>query len=602
MVRLLAQLLRPYRWFLLIVLTAMLVQVGMTLLNPWPFKIIIDSVASNQPVPQWANWFLPMLGTGNIKMRIAMLAGAFAVVIAVVMAIAWYLNTYFSASIGQWVGNDLRLRTYHHLQRLSLSYYRTHQVGAILSTITDDVTTIQNFLSLSMLGMVVDLLTISGMLVVMFALHWDFALIAVAVVPFQIFFVIRIASTIQKATTEVRKRQSDILAEVQEDLESIEAVEAFEHEDLEERQLAATSRRAVEAALKARRVRALLVPVVTIPVAVCTAFVFWRGSSLFLAGAMSLGTLQVFVAYLIRFFAPVQDFVQQFDPIAQTTVAVQRIQALLNADTMIRERASAADPPPFSGQVAFERVAFNYDAASPLLRDISFTVDPGHLVGIVGPTGSGKSTVVSLIPRFYDADSGTIAIDGIDVRDLKLHGLRSQIGFVLQDTVLFRGTVHDNIAFGRPDATRQEVVQAAKLANADEFITRMPHGYDSLVGERGKTLSGGQRQRIGIARALIRDDPILILDEPTAALDAESEHLVMEALQRLMKGRTVLCIAHRLSTIRDADKIVVIKEGVVVEQGTHQELLAVNGVYAELHSIQYGEEPEKTDAGDPRPA
>jgi ABC-type multidrug transport system fused ATPase/permease subunit len=234
-------------------------------------------------------------------------------------------------------------------------------------------------------------------------------------------------------------------------------------------------------------------------------------------------------------------------------------------------------------------VAFGYDPAEPVLRDVSFTIQPGQLVGVVGPTGCGKSTIVSLIPRFYDASSGTIRIDGVDVRDYKLHGLRQHIGFVLQDTVLFRGTVRDNIAYGHPGATEDEIVHAARLANAEEFITRMAHGYDSPVGERGLTLSGGQRQRIGIARALIRNNPILILDEPTAALDTESEELVMEALERLMKGRTVVCIAHRLSTIRSADKIIVIKDGVVAEEGAHQQLIAHDGVYAELHRIQYEE-------------
>jgi ABC-type multidrug transport system fused ATPase/permease subunit len=268
---------------------------------------------------------------------------------------------------------------------------------------------------------------------------------------------------------------------------------------------------------------------------------------------------------------------------------------------VIPEHPEAIDPPEFRGQISFEQVAFKYDDESPILRDVSFTADSGQMIGIVGPTGSGKSTTVSLLPRFYDADSGVITIDGVDIRTVKLHGLRSQISFVLQETVLFRGTIHDNIAFGRPDATREQVVEAAKLANADDFISRMPHGYDSSVGERGMTLSGGQRQRIGIARALIRDDPILILDEPTAALDAESEQLVIEALKRLVKGRTVLCIAHRLSTIRDADKIVVLKDGVVVEQGSHQELLALNGVYAELHSIQYGEQSAQTGSRDVTP-
>jgi ABC-type multidrug transport system fused ATPase/permease subunit len=601
MVRLIAQLVRPYRRFLLIILAAMVVQVGMTLASPWPFKVIIDSVGSNHPVPQWVNWFLPLFSGGNIKMRIAMVAAVIVVIIAVANAIASYFNTYFSASIGQWVANDLRIRMYHHLQRLSLSYYQTHQVGAILSTITDDVTTLQSFASLSMLGMVIDVLTISGMLVVMFALRWDFALIAVAVLPFLIFSLSRIGSAIRKAIIELRKRQADIVAAVQEDLQSVETVEAFEREEIEERQLSEISRAAVQAALKTRRVYAFLTPTVSIPVALCTAFVFWRGSSLLLASTMTLGALQVFVSYLASFFAPVQDFSRQVDTLAQTAVAVQRIRTILDADTMIPERPDATDPQPFRGQIAFEHVAFRYDAESPVLRDITFTVHPGELVGIVGPTGSGKSTVVSLIPRFYDADSGTITIDGTDIRDLNLHGLRSQIGFVLQETVLFRGTVHDNIAFGRPDATREQVVEAAKLANAHEFITHMPRGYDTLVHERGTSLSGGQRQRIAITRALIRDDPILILDEPTAALDAESEHVVVEALQRLMKGRTVLCIAHRLSTIRNANKIIVIKDGVVEEHGTHQELLTLNGLYAELHRIQYGEDPARTNPGDVKP-
>jgi subfamily B ATP-binding cassette protein MsbA len=254
---------------------------------------------------------------------------------------------------------------------------------------------------------------------------------------------------------------------------------------------------------------------------------------------------------------------------------------------VIPEHPAATDPPPFRGEITFEHVTFGYDPAVPVLRDIRFTVSPGQMVGIVGPTGSGKSTVVSLIPRFRDPDAGRITIDGVDICDYKLRGLRSQIGFVLQDTVLLRGTVRDNIAFGRPDATEDEIVEAAKLANADEFITRMPECYDSLVGDRGLTLSGGQRQRIGIARALIRDNPILILDEPTAALDAESEQLVIEALERLMKGRTVITIAHRLSTLRNVDKIIVIKDGVVAEDGTHEELLALDGVYAQLHHLQY---------------
>ncbi|MBV9722711.1 MAG: ATP-binding cassette domain-containing protein, partial [Mycobacterium sp.] len=262
---------------------------------------------------------------------------------------------------------------------------------------------------------------------------------------------------------------------------------------------------------------------------------------------------------------------------------------ILDADAVIPERLDGIEPESLRGEIAFEHVSFGYDDEEPVLRDVCFTIKPGQLVGFVGPTGSGKSTVVSLIPRFYDANAGSITIDGVDVRDYKLHELRKHIGFVLQETVLFRGTIRENIAYGNPRATEDEIVQAAKLANAHDFITRMPHGYDSTVGERGLTLSGGQRQRIGIARAIIRDNPILILDEPTAALDTEAEQLVVEALERLMKGRTVITIAHRLSTIRDADSIIVLKDGVVAEYGTHEQLLALGGVYAGLHRIQYEE-------------
>jgi ABC-type multidrug transport system fused ATPase/permease subunit len=613
-VRLIGQLLKPYRWALVTILVAMLVQTGMTLLVPWPFKFIIDSVGGKHSVPQWLNSFSMLVGTGDItphptltdahptltddqKMRVALLAAAMVVLIAIVTSIANFFTTYFTASVGQLVANDLRKRTYHHLQRLSLKYYHSHRVGSILSTITDDVTTIQGFASQSTVGMLIDLLTIGGMLIVMFIMNVEFALIAAAVLPFMIFFVSHVRRAIEHATTEMRKYQADLVATAEEGLQAVETEQAYVHEEIEERQLADIGRMVVTAALKARRVRSLLTPVLTIPVALCTAFIFWRGTYLFVHHAMELGVLQVFSVYLAKFFAPVQDLSAQADTIAQTTVAVHRIRAILDSDTIIEERPDATDPPPFRGQIALEHVAFNYDAESPVLRDVSFTVEPGELLGIVGHAGCGKSTAISLIARFYDPDSGTVTIDGVDIRNYKVHGLRNQIAFVLQDTVLFRGTVHDNIAFGHPGATREEVVQAAKNANADEFIARMPDGYDSMLGERGVTLSGGQRQRIGIARALIRDNPILILDEPTAALDAESEHLVVEALQRLMKGRTVLCIAHRLSTLHDANKIVVIEEGVVAEQGTNEELLALNGLYAAFHRIQYGDQSAQASAG-----
>jgi subfamily B ATP-binding cassette protein MsbA len=489
------------------------------------------------------------------------------------------------------VANDLRHRLYHHLHRLSLKYYDTHQIGNMLSTITSDVGTIQSFASTALLSILIDSLTILGMVGVMLYLNFDFALIAVGVTPFLLLFVARLKKAVKKATHEVRKRQSDIVGVLQQGLESVRTVKAFGRQGTEEGRLDAASVESVKAALKARRVKSLMSPIVAVTVSLCVAFVLWRGAGLVLSKAMTVGALTVFLSYLKQFFKPVQDLASMTNVIAQAQVGMERMQAILDADTIIPQKPDARDPGKLKGEIAFEHVAFAYDPAAPVLRDINLTIKPGQRVGVCGPTGGGKSTVLSLIPRFYDPTAGRVLIDGTDATSYKLDPLRAQIGFVLQDTVLFAGTIRDNIAYGRLDAKPEEIIAAAKLANAHDFISQMPHGYDSLVGERGLTLSGGQRQRIGIARAVVRNSPILILDEPTAALDTESEKLVMEALEPLMKGRTVITIAHRLSTIRDADKIVVLKGGYVAEEGTHDELIQRNAIYAELYRIQSGTTP-----------
>jgi ABC-type multidrug transport system fused ATPase/permease subunit len=588
MVRLIADLLRPYRGSLATILATMLVQTAMSLAVPWPLKVILDNVVGSHRPPPWIGWLLPMLG-GDSKTHIAAAAGIVTVVIAAVTGIAFYVSNFATERLGQCVANDLRVRIFHRLQLFSLGFYDQTRVGTILSTIMTDVQTIQSFASVQTLNIVTDTFTIIGMVFVMFLLRWDFALIAVAVTPFLALFVWRVNALIKAATREVRKRQSELMATLQQGLEGIEVVQAFDRQDLEEQRMVRASEETVVAWLKARRVSSLLAPVVGLAVALCTGIVLWRGASLILAGVMTAGTLTVFLAYLAKFFQPIRELAVMSNSIAAVSVGFERIRAILEADWVVPERPTARDPQPFAGEIVFEHVAFGYDAAAPVLRDISFTIAPGQTVGIVGPTGSGKSTIVSLVPRFRDTDSGTIKIDGVDICEYRLHPMRQQIGFVLQDTVLFRGTVGENIAFGRPGATQEEIVAAAKLANADEFIVRMPNGYDSCIGDRGLTLSGGQRQRIGIARAFIRNSPILILDEPTAALDAESEELVIEGLKRLMHGKTVIIIAHRLSTIRDADRILVIKDGVVAEDGTHAELLALDGVYAHLHHLQFGQ-------------
>jgi len=593
--RLIRSLVRPYRGTLLIILSAMLVETAMSVAGPWPLKIILDNVVGSHKLSSWLDDFLRPVLSGGSKMQIAAAAAIAALIIAVLGAIASYVASYDTTSVGQWVANDLRLRTYHHLQQLSLSYYDSHQTGTLLSTITSDVQTIQGFASSSTLGIVVDLFTIVAMLFIMFRLNWDFTLIALAVTPFMLLLVSRFKKAVKKATHEVRKEQSKIVAVVDQGLQSMRVVKAFGRQDFAEKELAEVSRATVTASLKARRVKALLSPIVAVTVAFCTAIVLWRGSALIIAGVMTAGALTVFLSYLNKFFKPVQDLATMTNAIAQAAVGVERIRGILDADTIIPERPDAREPQALRGEIEFDHVAFAYDADAPVLTDVSFKVKAGQMVGVVGPTGCGKSTVVSLIPRFYDATAGAVKIDGADIREYKFHALRDQIGYVLQEPQLFEGSVRDNIAFGKSGVTEEQILEAAKLANADEFIARMPHGYDTMIGERGDTLSGGQRQRIGIARALVRDNPILILDEPTAALDTESERLVIEALERLMKGRTVITIAHRLSTIRDADKIIVLDGGVVAEQGTHEELLALGGIYAALTGSQFDTAPAKAD-------
>ena len=580
--RLIIDLARPYRGWFVIILLAMLVEAATSLAGPWPLKIIIDNAVGHRPVPVWLVRLIgPALASNGPALAAA--AALSIVLLAVLGGIASYVDSYYTESVGQWVANDLRLRLYNHVERLSFSYFDTHQTGVILSTITDDVSIVRDFVSSSTLSILVDLMTILGMLGLMFWLNWDFTLIVVAITPFLLVFVARFRRAIKRATHEVRRRQSDIVDVLQTGLESMRTVQAFGAQEIEAARLSDVSRATVRAALGARRVKSLLSPVVALIVAACTGLVLWRGAGLIVAGTMTVGSLTVFLTYLAKFFKPVQDLAKMTNAVAATNVGLDRIRSILDIGESIPEHPEAREPQPFKGAITFDHVTFSYKPDVPVLADVAFSITPGQFVGVVGLTGSGKTTLARLIPRFYDPTAGRILIDGVDIRDYTIEGIRRQIGFVLQDTALFRGTVSDNIAYGRPDATEEQIIAAAKLANADEFIARMPRGYDTSIGERGVMLSGGQRQRIGIARALVRDAPILILDEPTAALDTESEKLLMEGLDRLMRGRTVITITHRLNTIREANTILVIHQGIVAEQGTHDELLGVNGLYADLY-------------------
>ncbi|ULQ53744.1 ABC transporter ATP-binding protein [Flavihumibacter fluvii] len=577
-------LLRPYRKWLVIIFLTMLLETAMSLASPWPLKVIIDNVIGDQPLPFWLQWVEEM-SIGDNKMALAGIAALSMIIITAIDGLAGFFDNYYTESVAQYIASDLRQRIYHHLQRLSLTYYDSQQVGKLLSTITTDVSTIQDFAASTLLSMVIDAFTIIGMLGLMFYLNWDFTLIVVGVAPFLLLFIVRFRKAVKKATREVRKDQSEMVTVLQNGLESIRTVNAFGRQDKEEERLKKVSLATVDAALKARRIKSLISPVITITISICIAVVLWRGASLVLAGIMTIGSLTVFLSYLNKFFNPLKDLAKMTGNVAQATVALERIKEILDTELVIPEKKDARDPGVLKGDIVFEKVNFSYKSGIPVLHDIDLVIHAGQHVGICGPTGGGKSTIASLIPRFYDIDSGCIMIDGNDIRDYKLEGLRNQIGFVLQDTMLFYGTIRENIAYGKPSATEQEIITAAKLANADEFIQKMPLGYDTMIGERGLTLSGGERQRIGVARAVVRNAPILILDEPTASLDAESEKLVADALRKLMSGRTVITITHRLNTIIDTDKIFVIKNGKIIEEGKHEELMSMGKAYAELFHI-----------------
>ncbi len=583
-------LIRPYRWLLLLVLAAMLFETAASLAEPWPLKIILDNVVGTHHLPHWLARLLGGILGGAGPRQIVALAACSAIAIAAISGFASYVDNYFTEIVAQHVAHDLRMRTYHHLQRLSLAYYDKNQVGGLISTLTTDIGTVQTFASSGVLDILIDLFTVIGMLGLLFWLSWDFALLAALIAPFLLLFVSRFKRTLKKATQEVRKNEAEIVAVEMQGLQAQRVVKAYGRQDLEEGRLRGVSLAAVESALKARRIKSLLSPLTGLAVSVCTALVLWRGASLILAGALTAGMLTVLLSYLTKFFKPVRDLAKMANSVAQANVAVERINSIMKTDEEIVQRPNARAAKALRGEIVFEHVVFGYAAAVPVLRDVSFKIQPGEFVGIVGPTGCGKSTIISLIPRFYDPVKGRILIDGIDIRNYKVHSVRENLAIVLQDTMLFRATIRENIAYGRPGASFEEIIEAAKIADAHDFIQELPDGYNTLAGDRGLTLSGGQRQRIGIARAIVRNSPILILDEPTAALDIETEASVIEALQRTTKNRTVIMISHRLSTLRNASRIIVLKEGMIAEQGSHDHLMALGGIYEELFSTEMDKE------------
>ena len=582
-------LLRPHWKTLILALIAVLIEGAADLLEPWPVKIIFDYVIGSKPMPEWLA-DSASFAFGNGKTALLHFTAIAVVAIAIIGAFSSYAEKYLTTSVGQRVMHDLRRTVYNHIQKLSLSYHDQQKTGDLIGRVTSDIDAVQDFISSALLGILVNVLMIAGMLAVMFYLNWRFTLIALSVAPLLFLVVYSFTHRIKKATRAVRKKESDVLSMVQESLSAIRIIKAFAREPYEVQRFEKESLENVEMVLRARSIKAKLAPIVDVIVAAGTCLALWYGAQLVIAGTLTPGALLVFLLYLGKMYKPMRDLSKMTDTVSKADVGFERIREILNTEAQVRNLPRARPAPQFRGEIEFEHVCFDYGDGRPALEDVNLKIEQGQFAAIVGSTGGGKSTLISLIPRFYDPLSGRVKIDGQDIRNFKLRSMRQQISFVLQDTLLFRAPIWQNIAYGNPEASRDQIIHAARLANADEFIGRMPEGYDTMVGERGVTLSGGQRQRIAIARAIIRNSPILILDEPTSGLDAESEELVFDALRHLMQGKTSIVVAHRLATITRADIIFVIKEGRIIEQGTNSELLAREGVYAQLHQIQFRQE------------
>lgn len=587
-VRLCQQYLRQRWGFLLLALFAMLMQTALDLLGPWPLKIVFDNVLGEHKLQAPLADVLRSLGHGHLPTQFGLLnLMIFAMLVfALLDAVFTFWGGLLAASLGQRAVYQLRVRIFDHLQRLSIGFHKTSKAGDLSARLTSDIQSIQDMLSSGITTLITNVLTVVGVMVVVALIDWRFAILMLGATPLLLFVAGSYRVRIRQASRQLRKIEGQVGATAQEKLSAIQVIQAFAHEDEEARQFARQTRESLDAGLVVSQLQSELSPLVDLAGVLAVAVLTWLGAQEVMSGRITLGYLLLFITYLRSILSPVRQLAKLSTQISKADASAERINEILNIEPDVRDIPGSRHAPTLRGAVAFEGVTFSYDQRTPILRDVWLRVEPGMTVALVGSTGSGKTTLMSMIPRFHDPLEGRILLDGIDTRRFTLRSLRDQISLVLQEPVLFNGTIRDNIAYGRPGTTDADVLRAAKAANCHEFVMRLPDAYATTIGERGGTLSGGQRQRISIARAIIRDAPILLLDEPTSGLDAESETLVMDAIYRLMRGRTTFVVAHRLSTIERADLILVLREGQIVEHGTHAQLIHSNGYYARLYALQ----------------
>ena len=570
---LLGKLARKYSTMIILTTLTMLGLVGAQLLIPWIIRQLIDRLTT-QPLDQ---------GTIDFITRISLIA----LVVFVARALMQFVRSYAAHIAGWGVVSDARRLVYEHIQRLSLRFYEDKQTGQLMSRIINDTDLFERMIAHALPDVIVNGITLVGVTAILLSMNVRLTLLTLIPIPLIVLALIGYSKMVRPAFKNRQQSIGELNAVLNDSLSGIREVKAFAREEDELDKVDDKIQLVLHKNLRALKLMAIFNPIFDFAAGIGQLLVIYFGARMAITGTISIADLVAFFLYLDSFYTPVRNLGNSMEAVQESLAGFERIADIL---TVSPEIASPANPhvftEPIKGNVRFDNVRFYYNQGEDVLMDVNLDVPAGSTLALVGPTGVGKTTLVSLIPRFYDVIEGKVSVDGVDVREIEMDLLHQSVSMVLQDVFLFHGTVRENISFGKPDATEEDIIRAARIANAEEFIQHMPNGYDTLIGERGVKLSGGQKQRLSIARAVLKDSPILILDEATSSVDTETELLIQQALERLIKGRTTIIIAHRLSTVRNADRIVALEGTGIVESGTHDELLTKNGLYHKLYTAQ----------------